>query len=357
MTTRRAIEIEAPGAARVVTEELRDPAPGELLVTSEWGALSLGSEGLAFRGGLPSDLRLDDTAGALNASAGYPMRYGYILSGRVSAVGAGVDAAEWLGKRVFAFHPHASAACVPATEVLVVPPETDPSVVPLYANTETALSLHWDAAILPGESVAVLGCGIVGLLVLGMSLRGAAAAVAVVEPDPVRREWAASYAAATSSESQGRVAFFDGVAAARRWLETRPGAYAGLYRGADCTFDLTGAPPALDSAIEITAFGGRVVMGSWYGNQPVTAALGGRFHRSRIQLVSSQVSTVPLGVAGRIDRERRTRMVWDILPRLAAEHLPRRTVGLAGIPEVYRRVRDGVSVEPWVAVDYAQQEE
>ena len=40
------------------------------------------------------------------------MEYGYSLAGVVTSVGAGVDAAGWVGSRVFCFAPHASAHCL-----------------------------------------------------------------------------------------------------------------------------------------------------------------------------------------------------------------------------------------------------
>jgi len=167
--SRRAWEIAAPGTGRIVKESIAMPGPGEVLVQAEWGALSPGSEILAFSGGIPDELALDDTQSSLPGRAAYPLRYGYILTGRVAFCGDGVDSEVWLGRRVFAFHPHASHAVVPVTGLLPIPDGVIPEQAPLYANTETALSLHWDGAILPGETVVVTGLGIVGLLVTAIN--------------------------------------------------------------------------------------------------------------------------------------------------------------------------------------------
>jgi threonine dehydrogenase-like Zn-dependent dehydrogenase len=168
--SRRAWEIVAPGVGRIVNESIAMPGPGDVVVQAEWGAVSPGSEMLAFSGGIPDELALDDTQSSLAGRAAYPLRYGYILVGRVAFCGDGVDTDLWLGRRVFAFHPHASHAVVPARALLPIPEGIHPEEATLYANTETAVSLHWDGAILPGETVVVTGLGIVGLLVTAIAL-------------------------------------------------------------------------------------------------------------------------------------------------------------------------------------------
>jgi hypothetical protein len=70
----------------------------------------------------------------------------------------------------------------------------------------------------------------------------------------------------------------------------------------DLTFELTGSPSALNDAIEHTAFSGRIVIGSWYGQKRAEIDLGGAFHRSRIKLIASQVSTISPELSGRWDK-------------------------------------------------------
>jgi threonine dehydrogenase-like Zn-dependent dehydrogenase len=85
---------------------------------------------------------------------------------------------------------------------------------------------------------------------------------------------------------------------------------------ADLVFELSGDPTALNAAIDLTGFGGRIVLGSWYGTEPAVLNLGGRFHRSRIRLIASQVSTLPAHALARWDRERRRETAWEMI-RLA----------------------------------------
>ena len=77
-----------------------------------------------------------------------------------------------------------------------------------------------------------------------------------------------------------------------------------LPSGADLSIELSGSPSALDDAIASTGFGGRVVIGSWYGEKKAALDLGGAFHRSRIKLISSQVSTIAPELSSRWDKAR-----------------------------------------------------
>jgi threonine dehydrogenase-like Zn-dependent dehydrogenase len=353
--SRRAWEIAAPGTGRIVKESIAMPGPGEVLVQAEWGALSPGSEILAFSGGIPDELALDDTQSSLPGRAAYPLRYGYILTGRVAFCGDGVDSAVWLGRRVFAFHPHASHAVVPVTGLLPIPDGVIPEQAPLYANTETALSLHWDGAILPGETVVVTGLGIVGLLVTAIALERGAGCVVAVDPDADRRRWGEQYFSSLRADPYGGGRGLRVVASieeARGVVATAPTAYRGVYEGFDVAFELSGVAAALDELVGAVAFGGRVVVGSWYGVSPAALHLGGRFHRSRVRIISSQVSTIPLSVAGRVDFERRTRIAWTFLEGLGVAAVPRRTVSLEELPGFFEDLAAGVRAEPWVAVRY-----
>ena len=47
--------------------------------------------------------------------------------------------------------------------------------------------------------------------------------------------------------------------------------------------------------------------------------LGGDFHRSRIKLISSQVSTIAPELSARWDKSRRFKVAWDALERIQPE--------------------------------------
>ena len=96
-----------------------------------------------------------------------------------------------------------------------------------------------------------------------------------------------------------------------QWLE--PDASEG---SADLVYELSGNPGALNSAIAVTGFDGRIVIGSWYGDRQTALELGGRFHRQRIRLISSQVSTVTPALSARWSKQRRFALAWDMIRRI-----------------------------------------
>jgi threonine dehydrogenase-like Zn-dependent dehydrogenase len=87
----------------------------------------------------------------------------------------------------------------------------------------------------------------------------------------------------------------------------------------DLSIELSGSPDALNDAIALTGFSGRIVVGSWYGRKPAQIDLGGSFHRSRIKLLSSQVSSISPELSGRWDKARRFESAWGAIRRIQPE--------------------------------------
>jgi threonine dehydrogenase-like Zn-dependent dehydrogenase len=104
---------------------------------------------------------------------------------------------------------------------------------------------------------------------------------------------------------------------------------------ADLVFELSGRPSTLNAAIAVAGFGSRVVIGSWYGTKPVEIDLGGHFHRRRIRLISSQVSTLPAHMAPRWDKVRRREAAWDVIRRLRPSRFITHVLPVEHAPEAY----------------------
>ncbi|HVU50254.1 MAG TPA: zinc-binding alcohol dehydrogenase [Polyangia bacterium] len=315
---RSALIFAGPRRVEIVEEELGPPPAGHVLVRAQVSAISAGTELLVYRGELPSDRPLDESLPALaGAPFSYPARYGYAVVGEVIAVGAGVPAAR-LGGRVFALAPHASAVVLPAPDAFAVPEGFDAERAALFASMETAVNLVLDGAPRLGERVAVLGQGIIGLLVTSLLSRFPLEALVAVEGDATRAARALSLGAgaAVPSLAEARGAFADGD-------------------GADVTFELTGDPRSLDAALALTGREGRVVVGSFYGTKRAPLDLGAHFHRGRLTIASSQVSALPPALTGRWDRARRRRAAWEALSRVDAAALVSHRFALGRAAEAY----------------------
>jgi 2-desacetyl-2-hydroxyethyl bacteriochlorophyllide A dehydrogenase len=288
----RAVDFVAPRQVELREVEVPDPPEGHILVATEWSGISSGTELLAYRGEIDPDLPLDETLGALAGTFAYPFRYGYSAVGRVVRPAAPFQE----GQRVFAFHPHQDLFVADAREVVPVD-DLDPRASTLYPMVETALQVCLDAAPRLGETVVVVGLGAVGILVAALLAR-TGAVVLGSEPEPARRAAAAAFGvrAVDPDEVQEVVAAETG-------------------QGADLVVEASGNPGALASTLGVLAHEGTALVCSWYGTKPVSLPLGAAFHRRRLALRSTQVSTLPAALTARWDRRRRTELAW----RLARE--------------------------------------
>jgi threonine dehydrogenase-like Zn-dependent dehydrogenase len=108
-----------------------------------------------------------------------------------------------------------------------------------------------------------------------------------------------------------------------------------FYAGADLTYEVSGQPAALDQAIAVTGYHGRVVIGSWYGRKKTELNLGGVFHRSRISLLSSQVSSIAPELTGRWSKPRLLGLAWQMLAEIKPALLITHSFKLSEAPAAY----------------------
>jgi len=85
---------------------------------------------------------------------------------------------------------------------------------------------------------------------------------------------------------------------------------------ADLMVEASGSPEALASSLGLLAHEGTALVCSWYGTKPASLPLGAAFHRRRLTLRSTQVSTLPADLTARWDRRRRTEVAWRLTREL-----------------------------------------
>ncbi|WP_438014519.1 zinc-binding alcohol dehydrogenase [Sorangium sp. So ce315] len=285
----------------------RAPAAGEVVARAIASGVSQGTELLLYRGEGPTPF--DPSLDAPGAPT-YPRRYGYAWVGEVVARGEG--AALALGDRVLALAPHGDLHLLGPGAARRLPGAIPGERAVLAANLETAITCVWDAGIGLGDAVVVLGGGVVGLLVAALARR-AGAEVRLVEP----------------SERRRRAGIALGAAAAIRPEDDRP---AG---DADVVIAATGDPGELDRAIAHAGREATVAIASFYGARTSPVALGSEFHRRRLRLRASQVSTLPPERAPRWDHARRFALVCALLEDAALDALLDPPVPFDAAPAVY----------------------
>jgi len=323
-TTGRALYFTGPRTVSVEHEPVTEPEPDEVLVEARVAAVSSGTELLIYRGEMPRDLAADATIDALGDDLTYPLKYGYATVGDVVATGANVDEA-WRGRRVFAFNPHESHFAASPADLVPVPEDVSTETAALLPTAETATTLCMDSHPRVGERVVVFGAGMVGLVTTHVLSAFPLERLTVVEPVPERREMAANLGADET---------------------LRPGAASqvgdrGDPAGADLAYELSGSPETLDDAVDVVGYDGRIVVGSWYGRKRAETDLGGFFHRNRIDVSSSQVSTLAPELRGRWTKERRMETAWDRLRELPTERLVTHRIGVENATEAYQLLDDG----------------
>jgi 2-desacetyl-2-hydroxyethyl bacteriochlorophyllide A dehydrogenase len=309
------------GPCRVELGEVAVPEPqdGELLVRAEASGISGGTEMLAYRGEIDPELPLDEALDALGGTFAYPFAYGYSAVGTVERSRGSVPE----GARVFAFHPHQDVFVVSERDVVVLD-GLEPRRATLLPLVETALQVCLDAGPRLREPVVVVGLGCVGVLTAALLARAGADVIAS-EPREDRRHAAARL----------------GIRALTP--DSLPGAVDehAHGRGVSLVVEASGAPDALAGALRLLAHEGTALVCSWYGTKLVPLPLGAEFHRRRLVLRSTQVSTIPSELAGRWDRERRRAAARALLSELPLEALATHEFPFERAPDAYAAVAGG----------------
>lgn len=291
-----AVWFPAPRRVEIREEPRRPVGPGDIRVRAVVSGISAGSELLVYRGEAPRDLPPD--LPSIGGDFGFPVKFGYASVGRILEAGAAVEALA-PNDLVFAYHPHQTELVMPADQAVPLPKGLPPELGIFAANLETAVTVVLDARPRLAEAVLITGQGVVGLLITMLLKRVGARPVVAVDLHAGRRE--------AAKRAGADVVLEPGEAVPGRIRELTSG------RGVDVAIDASGSAAGLQTCIDAAAFSGTIVAASWYGSNDVSLSLGGNFHRKRLQLLSSQVSTIDPVVSGRWDRARRSGLVAELL--------------------------------------------
>lgn len=305
------MQFTAPQRVAVLDEPPAELGPGQVRVRTSFSGISAGTELTAYRGTNPylnrtwdPELRLFADGGA---GPGYPVAgLGYSEVGEVVEVApdlAGDPTVPPAGTQVWGIWGHRGEAVLPAGQLrgCLVPAGLDPVAATFARVGAVALNAVLAADVHLGETVAVFGQGVLGLLATRL-VQLSGGTVVAVDAVPGRLAKALEFGADAVVDAR------DGTAGARL-RELTDG------RGADVAIEISGNYRALHDAIRSVTVDGRVVAAGFYQGDGVGLRLGDEFHHNRVRLVCSQIGGVPPAVAGRWNQARLNRTFL----RLAAE--------------------------------------
>jgi len=244
----RYVVFTGPEKVEVREEPVKDPGPGEVLCQAEKSLISIGTETHCLRGVFDPGTNWADWVQ-------YPFRPGYSMVGRVIGVGPGVSGLEE-GDRIATSASHQQYFTVTAGAgtstgspfgVLTLPAEVsseDGTWMPLACTTQLGIRR---AALALGESVGVVGLGMLGQLVVQYLWLSGAKRVVAIDTVRGRLDAARAHGATDTLECTAEDAY-DHVA-------ERTGG-----RMLDVVFDVTGHPAVLSPATRLLRRLGRVVL-------------------------------------------------------------------------------------------------
>ncbi|MBT6179034.1 MAG: zinc-binding alcohol dehydrogenase [Deltaproteobacteria bacterium] len=311
----------------VTTVSLPALGPSDILARATCSGVSPGTEALVFNGNIEPGTALDESIPALkDGSLQYPFAYGYCWVGRVVKAGDNVTNLK-PGDRIFTFAPHQAHIVTAADACIALPDNLSDSAATLLPSMETAVSIVHDTQPLLGENIRIFGQGVVGLLTAWILNQFPLTSLSTVDPSHPRR---------SISQALGLNAFN---------LPTSSEKLSPV----DATIEISGNPAALDQAIQSTQAHGRVIIASWYGSQKAELSLNTHFHRGRIQIISTQVSSISPKLRGGWNNPRRLEQAMRLLHKFPHAALSATPMAFEDAPTSYPALftEVGPSIHPF----------
>lgn len=299
-----------PGEINILQEPIPTPQTDEVLIKNVISGISAGTEMLFYLGLMPKGIDFDATIPTLQRQMNYPFKYGYCSVGKVVEAGD-KKLNHLLDQWVFVFHPHESFFCAKENQIILLPKNISSYNALFIPYMETSINLVLDASPLIGENVLILGLGILGLLTTALLQQFPLTLLMGIDLHQKRRNLGLELGAKLTLDAANTELDF----------ELKKNLHELMQDHIDLIFELTGSPTALNSAIAWSCYEGRIILGSWYGAKHSNINLGGKFHRNRIKLITSQVSTLASELQGRWNKTRRFEITFDMLRKIKPARL------------------------------------
>ena len=248
------------------------PGPSEVLVRSIATGISAGTEMGLYCGKNPDLVRR-----RWGEKWVYPMYPGYESVGIVSECGPGVSE-SLLGQRVVSHGGHAQFSAVSTSHMVKLPEQVADEAATLAVLATTALHGVRRATIEYGDTVAVVGMGLMGQFAIQHARLAGAIRTIAVDPDPWRLEVAARVGADHTIDPGAE----DPQEAILGYTET----------GADAVIETAGVSSAVPLALRLARDRGRVSIVGWH-LEPVELVLAEDFLYKELDIRASRGSGSP----------------------------------------------------------------
>jgi 3-hydroxyethyl bacteriochlorophyllide a dehydrogenase len=305
-----AVVLERPEQLQLTSLAIDPPGPADVVIATEWSAISTGTERLLYQGRMPAF-----------PGMGYPLVPGYESVGRIMAVGPEAGGELQIGQRVFVggarcygpvrglFGGAAARLVVPAARVIPVPDALGEKAV-LLALAATA----YHALNLPGakRTELIIGHGVLGRLLARIAALDGKA-ITVWETNPARAGGALGYAVSDAQQDSRRD-----------------------YRN---ILDASGDPALLDQLIGRLAPGGEIVLAGFY-SEPLHFAFAPAFMREARLLIAAEWKPEDLQAVMALIAQGRLSLDGLITHRLPAVEAPEAYRTAFGDPACLKMVLD-----------------
>ncbi len=279
----QAFWVTEPRRAEIRDLELEEPSEDRALVRTIYSAISLGTEKLVYEGRVPTSEHDRMRAPFQEGDFTGPVKYGYINVGVVEQ-----GPSELCGQHVFCLYPHQSRYVVPVAALTPLIEGLECERAVLLAGMETALNALWDAQPKIGDSVRVVGGGVIGCLCAYLAGQIAGCRVQLIDTNPDRESVA------------------DALGVDFALPEHADG-------DADLILHASGSEAGLQLALRLAALEATIVEVSWFGANEVALPLGAAFHSQRLRVLSSQVGRLPAAQQARWSFQRRLHCAMELL--------------------------------------------
>ena len=332
----RTIVITEPYKIAIEQAETPEPEPGQILVRTTLSGISAGTEMNLYRGTNPDLVRR-----RWGERFVYPFVPGYQALGVVEHRSPDVTGFE-VGDRVFTGGSHSEFTVADADECFKLPDGLSDEQASLLSVARVALHGVRRGRIEYGDSVAVVGMGLMGQLAIQHARLAGAAKTIAVDIDPWRLEIARELGAdhvidPTSGDPAERI---------------------GQYTegGADVVLETAGVSSAVPVAFALGRYGARVVIVGWH-LQPISIDLAEDLLYKELDLLPSRAGGLSDDAPPYIlkwNTRRNTDLLIDLMLKgsLNVDRLITHVVPAEGIAAVYEMIHTRSEQSLHVALDW-----